>query len=51
MNTFDTQAINYYENRADGGFAWPVSYDLSFTNSVIEIDLRVKLVGDGGLSR
>jgi len=45
MTAFNTQTINYLENRADGGFAWNVSYDLSFLNATVQVALRVKLTG------
>jgi Ca2+-binding RTX toxin-like protein len=46
MAAFGTTAINYYENRADNGFAWNVRYDLSFLNSESLTTLKVDLVGD-----
>lgn len=46
MAAFTTRAINYHENRADGGFAWDVRYDLAFTNNKSLTTLKVKLVGD-----
>lgn len=46
MPAFEPLTVSYLENRADGGFAWNVGYDLSFLNNVIEIDLRVQLTGD-----
>ena len=45
MAAFGTTAINYFENRADGGFAWNVAYDLSFLNSESLTTIRVDLVG------
>lgn len=46
MASFDTKAISYFENRADGGFAWDVRYDLSFLNSESLTTLKIDLVGD-----
>jgi Ca2+-binding RTX toxin-like protein len=46
MASFGTTAINYHEDRADGGFAWDVRYDLSFLNSESLTTLRIDLVGD-----
>lgn len=51
MTAFGTQTISYTENRADGGFAWHVGYNLSFINSVFQITEYIKLVGaDPGAS-
>ena len=50
--SFAKQKISYRETRADGGFAWNVNYDISASGRVVEVDLRVKLVGDNpGASR
>jgi Ca2+-binding RTX toxin-like protein len=46
MTAFGPTAINYFENRADGGFAWTVAYDLSLLNNESLTTLRVDLVGD-----
>jgi len=46
MASFGTKAISYYENRADGGFAWDVAYDLSFRNAESLTTIRVDLIGD-----
>lgn len=46
MAAFGTTAISYFENRADGGFAWNVRYDLSFLNNESLTTIRVDLVGD-----
>ncbi|WP_201842247.1 M10 family metallopeptidase C-terminal domain-containing protein [Microvirga zambiensis] len=46
MASFDTKAINYFEDRSDGGFAWDVRYDLSFLNSESLTTLKIDLVGD-----
>ena len=43
--SFATQAVNYLEDRADGGFAWNVAYDLSANRSAVNVELRVDLVG------
>jgi Ca2+-binding RTX toxin-like protein len=52
MAAFSTRAINYFEDRADGGYAWTVRYDLSFLNSEVLTTLKVKLVGaDPGATR
>lgn len=50
MAEFSTRLVNYYENRADGGFAWRVKYDLTFQNGAFETDLRVRLINDPGAS-
>lgn len=44
--SFGKQEVSYQENRADDGFGWDVNYDLSMSGRAVEIDLRVKLVGD-----
>jgi Ca2+-binding RTX toxin-like protein len=46
MAAFGTTAISYHENRADGGFAWDVRYDLSFLNNESLTTIKVDLVGD-----
>lgn len=46
MAAFGTRSVNYYENRADGGFAWNVRYDLSFLNNESLTSIMVDLVGD-----
>ena len=46
MSAFGIQTISYTENRTDGGFSWHVGYDLSFLNSVFQVNERIKLVGD-----
>ncbi|MEZ5776226.1 MAG: M10 family metallopeptidase C-terminal domain-containing protein [Hyphomicrobiaceae bacterium] len=45
MAAFGTKHINYHEDRADGGFAWDVKYDLTFQNNEVLTELDVKLVG------
>jgi len=42
---FGPTGVNYFEDRADGGFAWTVAYDLSLKRSVVQVELRVDLVG------
>lgn len=52
MRAFTTKAVDYQENRADGGFAWHVRFDLSFQNADVLSTLRVKLTGaDPGASK
>ena len=46
MTAFGTTAISYYEDRADGAFAWNVRYDLNFLNSESLTTVKVDLVGD-----
>ncbi len=46
MSSFGTQTVSYYEDRSNGGFAWTVSYDIRFLNSIVAVDLRVKMTGD-----
>lgn len=43
--SFATQAVSYLEDRADGGFAWNVAYDLSANGSAVNVELRIDLVG------
>lgn len=43
---FRTTLVSYAENRADGGFAWTVGYDLGLKGQTVEVDLRVALTGD-----
>ncbi|MBX9605909.1 MAG: hypothetical protein K2Y51_06770 [Gammaproteobacteria bacterium] len=52
MRAFSTKPVDYQENRADGGFAWRVRFDLASQNGDVITTLRVKLTGaDPGDSR
>lgn len=52
MRAFTTKPVDYQENRADGGFAWRVRFDLASQNGDVLTTLRVKLTGaDPGDSR
>ncbi|PLX38033.1 MAG: hypothetical protein C0606_07255 [Hyphomicrobiales bacterium] len=46
MTTFPSTTVSYYEDRADGGYAWNVRYDLQFGGQAFNIKLKVDLVGD-----
>ena len=46
MSAFAPRTIDYVENRADGGYAWDVCYDLSCVGNTVEVDLRVRLTGE-----
>jgi serralysin len=39
------QTIEYFENRADGGFAWNVKYDLGANGTAVKVEVRIDLVG------
>lgn len=43
---FSPRPVSYFEDRADGGFAWTVAYDLGLTGTRFRVDLRIDLVGD-----
>lgn len=46
MPSFSTVNVRYHENRTDGGFAWDPAYDLSWFSNIVNVSIRVKLVGD-----
>lgn len=41
-----SKSVDYYENRADGGYSWYVHYDLSFDGSAFTITSKINLTGD-----
>ncbi len=45
MADFPTVTVSYNETRADGNFAWPVSYDLGMFGGVASLLLKIKFVG------
>jgi Ca2+-binding RTX toxin-like protein len=45
MATFANRAVNYLEDRADGGYQSTIRYDLTYGGEYFEIDLRVRLTG------
>lgn len=52
MGALASTSVDYYENRADGGYSWFVHYDLSFDGSAFTVTTRINLIGDdpGGLA-
>ncbi len=46
-----SKSVDYYENRADGGYSWFVHYDLSFDGTAFTVSSKINLTGDnpGGL--
>jgi serralysin len=45
MPTLFAKTIKYYENRADNGFGWYPSYDLSFDGTSFRVETRVDFTG------
>ncbi|WP_448191034.1 calcium-binding protein [Azospirillum sp. sgz301742] len=44
--SFSAKPVDYYENRADGGYAWEVKYGLGFDGSAFTVQTKIHLTGD-----
>ena len=45
VSDFQTIHVSYNETRADGNFAWPVSYDLTMSEGVVSLLLKIRFTG------
>lgn len=44
--SFAAKPVDYYENRADGGYAWEVKYGLGFDGTAFTVQTKIHLTGD-----
>ena len=44
--SFSAKPVDYYETRADGGYAWEVKYGLGFDGTAFNVQTKIHLTGD-----